>query len=401
MSFLKGVLNQFINVIEWTAEDKETMVHRFDTEGRQIMNGAQLTVRESQVAVFVSEGVLCDIFPPGRYELTTANIPIMTALSSWKYGFNSPFIADVYFVNMTQFTDRKWGTTNPVMMRDADFGIVRLRANGNYAFRVVDPQAFLKEVFGTSTMYKVDDIDDYLRNVAVSSVSEAIAKTQLPALDLAMHYTDIGKATQEVLNPRFADMGLSITAFYILNISLPPEVEAKMDTRTSMGVLGDLGAFTQYQTAVAIGDAANNPGIGGAGAGLGVGMGVGQIVANAMQPPVMQPQVQQPVPQAPVQPAVVPVPVPVPAAPEAANLVACPKCGRQGPAGTFCPECGTSLVAPAPAAAASVCVHCGKPIAPGAKFCPDCGKPQALACPACNRPVDPGTKFCPDCGTKI
>lgn len=385
MSFFNRVLNQFINVIEWTTPDNVTMVHRFDTQGREIMMGAQLTVRESQVAVFVNEGQLADIYPPGRYELSTENMPIMTVLQSWKYGFNSPFKAEVYFINTMQFTDRKWGTTNPVMMRDAEFGMLRLRAFGAYAVRVTDPQKFLKEVFGTSSMYKIDDIDAYLRNLAVSAVSEAIAKAQIPALDLAMKYSEIGKVTMEALNPQFGEIGLSLTNFIIENISLPPEVEKAMDTRTSMGVVGDLGQYTQFKAAEAMGEAARNPGA--AGAGLGVGIGAGQIMAQAMQQATAQPA-------QPAQPPQVPA-VAAPAA-SAAAKVQCPGCGKSVPEGKFCPECGATLATPKTA-----CVSCGKPLEAGVKFCPECGQPQNLACPNCKKELQPGAKFCPECGTRV
>ena len=399
MSIFSGmnrVLNQFINVIEWTSPDNETMVHRFDTEGREIMMGAALTVRESQVAVFVNEGQLADIFPPGRYELQTENMPIMTLLQSWKYGFNSPFKAEVYFVNTIQFTDRKWGTTNPVMMRDADFGIVRLRAFGSYAVRVTDANAFLKEVFGTSQMYKIDDIDNYLRNMSVSAVSEAIAQSQLPALELAMHYSNLSNIIKDNLNPKFAEMGLSITNFFIENISLPPEVEKAMDTRTSIGAVGDLDAYAKFRATEAMVDAANNPGA--VGPGLGVGMGVGQMMGqmmgNVMAP---QPQVQAPAPQ-------VQVPAPVPVQPVSqADLIVCPICGQTVNAGKFCSACGATF-APAPQTAGSFCPACGKPLAPGAKFCAECGAsivPAVLKCSGCGKEVEPGTKFCADCGTKI
>ncbi|MCL2497099.1 MAG: SPFH domain-containing protein [Symbiobacteriaceae bacterium] len=368
---INRVLGQFINVIEWSTPDKETLVYRFDTQGREIMMGAQLTVRETQVAIFINEGQLADLFPPGRYDLNTENMPVLTLLKSWKYGFNSPFKAEVYFVNTMQFTDRKWGTSNPVMMRDADFGMLRLRAFGGYAFRVNDPVKFVSEVIGTNGLYKVSDIDDYLRNHAVSAVSEAIAKAQIPALDIAMHYSEIGEATKGVLSSQIADIGLTFTNFFIENISLPPEVEKAMDTRTSMGVMGDLNRYTQFRAAEAIGEAAKNPG---GGAALGVTMGAGQVMGQVMA------QAMSASATAPTAPATTPTPtvpatIPTPAAPTAGlstapPLVTCPHCGKQVTEGKFCMECGNPLPAAVP-----TCAHCGTVATPGAKFCPECGKP--------------------------
>ena len=182
--FKKIVTSQLIDVIEWKDSTQNTMVHRYDMNGKEIMMGAQLTVRESQVAVFVNEGQLADIFQPGRYELTTSNMPIMTALKSWKFGFNSPFKSDVYFINTKQFLDRKWGTSNPVMMRDAEFGMIRIRAFGVFAFRVKDPEVFLKEVFGTNGMFTAEDVEGQIKRTLISGLSDAIAESKIPALDL-------------------------------------------------------------------------------------------------------------------------------------------------------------------------------------------------------------------------
>ena len=249
-----------IDVIEWTDSTNNTIVHKYDMNGKEIMMGAQLTVRESQVAIFVNEGKLADVFQPGRYELSTANMPVMTALKAWKFGFNSPFKSDVYFVNTKQFLDCKWGTTNPVMMRDAEFGMIRLRAFGAYSFRVADPEVFLREVFGTSSEYTVQDVEGQLKRTLVSGLSDAIAESKLPALDLAANYDEIGDYALKTINPRIEKLGLTLASFVIENISLPEEVEKTMDKRTSMGVLGDMNRYTQYQAAEAMREAANNPG---------------------------------------------------------------------------------------------------------------------------------------------
>jgi len=349
MSFFKKIISsQLVDVIEWTDSSANTMVHRYESNGKEIMMGAQLTVRESQVAVFVNEGRIADVFQPGRYELSTQNMPVMTALKSWKYGFKSPFQAEVYFVNTKQFLDLKWGTSNPVMMRDAEFGMVRLRAFGIYSFRVQDPVVFLKEVFGTTELMTVEGVEGQIKRTIVSALSDIIAQSKIPALDLAANYEELGQFALNALAPRFLSLGLKLESFVVENISLPQEVEQAMDRRTSMGVVGDLNRYTQYQAAEAIRDAAQNEGgAAGMGAGLGAGMAMGQMMQGAFQ------GAQQ---TAPAQPQTQTVP--------------CVSCAAPVAAGSkFCPECGASQ-------AGSACKDCGKPLAPGAKFCPECGAKQ-------------------------
>ena len=349
MSFFKKIINsQLVDVIEWTDSSANTMVHRYESGGKEIMMGAQLTVRESQVAVFVNEGKIADVFQPGRYELSTQNMPIMTALKSWKYGFKSPFQAEVYFVNTKQFLDLKWGTSNPVMMRDAEFGMVRLRAFGIYSFRVVDPVAFLKEVFGTTELMTVEGVEGQIKRTVVSALSDIIAQSKIPALDLAANYDELSQFALNALSPRFAGLGLKLESFVVENISLPQEVEAAMDRRTSMGVVGDLGKYTQFQAAEALRDAASNEGgAAGMGAGLGAGMAMGQMMQGAFAGG------QQPAAQAPQE-----------------ARVPCVACGAPIKAGSkFCSECGAGQ-------SASACKDCGKPLASGAKFCPECGARQ-------------------------
>ena len=238
MGFIKNMISgQFIDVIEWIDDSKDTIVHRYDRNGKDIMMGAQLTVRESQIAVFVNEGQLADVFTPGRYELSTQNMPIMTKIKAWKFGFNSPFKAEVYFISTKQFRDIKWGTTNPVMMRDAEFGMIRIRAFGSLAFRVSDPIVFMKEVFGTNSFFTVEDIAGQLKRVVVSNISDAIAESKIPALDLASNYDELSEFTLNKLRLKVSDLGIYLSSFVIENISLPEEVEKAMDRRTSMGVV--------------------------------------------------------------------------------------------------------------------------------------------------------------------
>ncbi len=354
MGFFSNIIKgQLIDVIEWTDNTTDTMVHKYDMNGKEIMMGAQLTVRESQAAVFVNEGQLADVYTPGRYSLSTANMPILTALKAWQFGFNSPFKADVYFVSTKQFLDRKWGTSNPVMMRDAELGMIRLRAFGIYAFRVTDPAAFLREVFGTASLFTVEGVEGQIKRTLVSGLSDAIAESKIPALDLAANYEELGAQALQAINPKLAPLGLQLSSFVIENISLPEEVEKTMDRRTSMGVMGDLGKYSQYQAAEAMREAANNPG-GSAGMGMGMGAGVamGQMFAQSLQ---------------------------------AAQHTA--------PAQ---PTAGTQ------SAAAAFCSQCGQPLAPDAKFCSHCGAQQSAAnqCAACGQPLQPGAKFCPNCGAK-
>src|ERR671938_579011 len=279
MGIFDAIKAQFIEVIEWLDESGNTMLYRFPVRGQEIKNGAQLIVRESQVAVFVYEGQIADVFTPGRYSVEGGNTPILSKLGAWKYGFNSPMKSEVYFVNTKQFTDLKWGTSNPVMMRDADFGMVRLRAFGIYSMRVVDPQAFIKEVAGTNARFMTEDIEGQLKRTLVGGFSDALGESKIAALDLASNYDELGKFIRVKLNDEFKTFGLELTKFVIENISLPQEVEAAMDKRTSMGVIGDVGRYAQFQAADAMRDAAQNPS---GGAGTGVGLGAGFALGNAM-----------------------------------------------------------------------------------------------------------------------
>ena len=347
------VTSQLIDVIEWTDDSENTMVYKYDMNGKEIMMGAQLTVRESQAAVFVNEGRLADVFQPGRYELSTQNMPVLTKLKAWKFGFNSPFKSDVYFVNTKQFLDRKWGTANPVMMRDTDFGMIRIRAFGSFAFRVKDPEVSMKDCFGTSSLFTVEGVEGQLKSMVVSGLSDAIAQSKIPALDIAANYSGLSQYCMNALNAKVEALGLTLTNFVIENVSLPEEVEKAMDKRTSMGVLGDMGKYAQFQAAEAMRDAANNPnGMAGMGVGMGAGMGMGQMFTQAFG--------------------------------------------------------GTQQQTPAtPAATATVaCTACGQPIAAGSKFCSSCGakqeeKPAGGFCPNCGGKVEAGSKFCPNCGNKL
>jgi len=374
----EAALNQFIEVIEWLDDTKDTLLYRFPVAGQEIKNGAQLIVRESQAAVFVFEGQVADVFGPGKYTIDGGNTPILSKLGAWKYGFNSPFKSEVYFVNTKQFTDMKWGTSNPVMLRDADFGIVRLRAFGAYSMRVADPGEFIKQIAGTNAHFQTEDIEGQLKRAIVTEFSDAIGELKIPALDLAAQYKEMGEAIRGKINEEFKGYGLEITKFYIENISLPPEVEAAMDKRASMGALGDAQKYMQFQAADALRDAAQNEGGGaGLGAGLGAGFAVGGQMANVFGQQAQGAGQQQ--------------------GGGAAATVPCPNCGKPNvPGAKFCAECGGKMeVAQVP------CVKCGANLREGAKFCSECGATQEKQkCPNCQHELAPGAKFCPECGTK-
>ncbi|MCI5565225.1 MAG: SPFH domain-containing protein [Clostridiales bacterium] len=321
MGLFSKLAGQLIDVIEWKDSTDDTMVCRYDRNGKEIMMGAQLTVRESQVAVMVNEGRIADVFQPGRYELSTQNMPIMTALQSWKFGFNSPFKAEVYFINTKQFLDQKWGTSNPVMMRDSEFGMIRLCAFGVYSFRVADPVALLKEVFGTTAYMTVEGVTGQSKRTLVSSLSDVIAQSKIPALDLAANYDELSQYALQTVSPKLSSLGLKLESVVIENISLPAEVEKMMDKRTSMGVAGDLNKYAQFQAAEAMREAANNPG---GMAGIGVGMTAGAMMAQAMQGAMPGGAAQQ-----------------SPAAAPAGETKFCSECGKKiARSAKFCPECG-------------------------------------------------------------
>lgn len=286
MDIWKKLTGELIDIVEWLDDSGDTLVYRFQRHQNEIKNGAKLTVRESQCAVFVNEGQIADVFKPGMYTLDTQNMPIMATLRGWKYGFNSPFKAEVYFVSTRQFTNLKWGTQNPIMMRDPEFGPIRLRAHGTFVIKVIDPAAVVREVAGTNARFTVEGITDQLRNLIVSKFADVVGESKIPALDLASNYDELGKFITDRVKPHFTPFGIDVTQLLVENVSLPPEVEGALDKRTSMGIIGNLNAYTQFQTANAIGDAAKNPGgVAGVGAGLGAGMAMAQQMAGAMNAP--------------------------------------------------------------------------------------------------------------------
>jgi membrane protease subunit (stomatin/prohibitin family) len=346
------VKGEFIDVIQWLDESGDILVWRFPDSDQAIKMGAKLTVRETQAAVFVNEGQIADIFPPGLYSLTTQNMPVMTKLRSWKYGFDSPFKAEVYFVSMRTFLDLKWGTQNPVMLRDPELGMVRLRAFGTYGIRITDAGRFVKEVVGTLGCFTTEEIEGQLRSMLVSGLTTLLGESKIAALDLAANYRSMGESARSTLDKEFQDYGLSLSKFVIENISVPPEVEKMLDVRSQMGIAGDLDRLTRFQTAQAIPEAARSGGAGDM-MGMGAGIAMGQQMGAAMAANLSQPQKQ-------------------------AQGESSPQAGS----GTFCPQCGTAT-------------------AGGARFCTECGTALAVNCPQCGKPASPKAKFCEECGSKL
>lgn len=281
MALFDIISGEFIDVIEWVDDSRDTMVWRYETRGRAIKYGAKLTVREGQAAVFIHEGQLADVFGPGLYMLETNNLPILTRLQHWDHGFRSPFKSEIYFVNTTRFNDLKWGTRNPIIARDPEFGPVRLRAFGTYSMRVTDPALFMREIVGTDGHFTAEEVSFQLRNVIVEAFSRLIASSGIPVLDMAANTQQLGQMVAKAIQPTVAQYGLTLPEFYVENISLPDEVEKMLDKRTSMGIVGDLDRFGQYAQAEAMLNAAQNAGSGmGAGIGAGMGAAIGMGMAT-------------------------------------------------------------------------------------------------------------------------
>jgi len=308
-NFLSG---EFIDVIAWTDDTRDTMVWRFERHGNAIKYGAKLTVREGQAAVFVHEGQIADVFAPGLYILETNNMPVLTTLQHWDHGFRSPFKSEIYFVNTTRFNNLKWGTRNPIIARDPEFGPVRIRAFGTYSMRVTDPARFMAEIVGTDGEFTSDEITFQLRNIIVQEFSRMIASSGIPVLDMAANTDQLGRMVAKGIAPTIANYGLTIPEFYIENVSLPDEVEAILDKRTSMGIVGDLDRFGQYAQSEAMLNASQNPG--GAGAGMGAGMGAAIGMGMAGNMAMRGPWGQVPASQAAPAPGGAAMPPPLPGA---------------------------------------------------------------------------------------
>ena len=288
MALMDFIKKQFIDIIEWTEAGDGTLAWRFPMQDREIQNGGSLTVRESQMAVFVNEGKVADVFGPGRHTLTTATLPVLTYLQNWDKLFKSPFKSDVYFFSTRQQIDQRWGTTQPVTIRDKDFGAVRLRAFGNYAYRITDPRLFHTEISGTRDAYTAADLDGQLRGLMLQHISDAVASSGVAFLDLAANQIEFAKALMDATQPSFAALGLKLEGVTMQNISLPEELQKILDQKIGMGMVGgDMGKFMQYQTAQAIpkfaeGAAGGGGGVVGDAMGLGAGVALGQVMAQQL-----------------------------------------------------------------------------------------------------------------------
>lgn len=287
MGLLDKLRGELVDIVEWIDDPGNVLVWRFPRFHNQIKNRAHLIVRPGQVAVFVHRGELADTFEPGHYELRTDNLPILSTLQGWKHGFDSPFKAEVYFVSTRQVTDLKWGTPNPIMLRDPDYGPIRLRAFGTYTLRAVDPKALLKELVGTDAVFEADEVTELMRSMIGTAFADLLGESQIAALDLAGKYQELSAALREKVVERVDDeYGLDVPQLFIVNISLPEEVEKALDTRTQMSVIGDMARYQQYQMGKAMTAAASNPSGGGAAEGMGLGLGfamAGQMMRGAGQ----------------------------------------------------------------------------------------------------------------------
>jgi membrane protease subunit (stomatin/prohibitin family) len=334
MSFGDFLRKQFVDVIEWTETGTGVLAYRYPMQDSEIQYGGQLTVRESQAAVFVNEGRIADVFGPGLYTLETRTLPIMTNLMNWDKAFKSPFKSDVYFFSTRLQTGQRWGTSNPITIRDKDFGMVRLRGFGMYSFRLADPALFHTSISGTKDIYEVVDLEPHLRDLIVGRFSDAFAKSAVPFLDMAANLVELAQKVAEQIRPGFGELGLKLESFVVENLSLPDELQKRLDERIGMNMVGNLNDYTKFQVAQSIPTAAANPG---GAAGLGAGLGAGVAMGKAMSDAVS---------------------------------------GSSGASSGA--SSGTSSGGPAaqPAGATKFCSSCGKSIGRGAKFCPECGAAQ-------------------------
>lgn len=353
MGLFSAIKGQLLKVISWEDDAQDKLVYRFPMDGKAIMIGSKLTVRPSQIAIFVNRGKIADIFEPGEYDLQTRNLPFLTAMGDVFYQGENRFKAEVYFINTKQFTGQPWGTASPITLRDSDFGMVRIRCYGTYAFKVDDPRKLMEELFGTNSTFEVQDIADHLKSVLISSITDTIAESKISALDMAMNLNEFNSTCEKTVQNKFFDLGLKLTAFIVENINFPEEIEKAIDQRATLGILGDkMGTYTQKAAADALQDAAKNEGgMAGMFVGMGMGSGAGGVIGNTM----------------------------------GGGIASAKDKPENASGGKFCSNCGAKLTATA-------------------KFCPECGTKQTVKeneCPNCHATVESGAKFCPECGTKL
>lgn len=372
MGFFK---KQLLSVLEWKDASNDVIVYRYPMEnGAEIMHSSTLVVREGQVAMFMHKGEIADVFGPGTYKLSTENIPFLTKMLSLATKGESRIKAEVYYINTKRFMGLMWGTQNPIMLRDVDFGNIRIRGYGTFAIKVEDPTKFMRECFGTSPIYRIEDVSKQYKSSLVQLLTDAIGESKLSALDLAANYKELGKKVEALAKEEFAPLGLKVSNFVIENLSLPEDVEKALDERTKMGVMEDkMGTYTQFKAANAMGDIANNPnggGLAGLGVGLGAGANMGEMFADSIASAKNR---------------------------KKQVTIQCIKCGASMPGKSkFCPECGATQ--------ALSCPKCGEPISKGNKFCVNCGEKLQVSekvCAKCGKILAPKAKFCPDCGEKV
>ena len=324
--------------IQWTNSDKNVIIAKYEMGRDQVNKGSALTVSEGQAAIFIYKGKLADVFLPGFYKLDTDNMPVLTKLMSWKYGFETPFKADIYFVSTKQFTNQKWGTANPIIVRDQDYGAVRIRAYGTYAFQVDDPYIFMKTITGSCSTFTSDEISSYLRSLVVSGISDALGESKLSILDLAGNMQEMGAIVEKKLAEGFKEMGLNFSRFNFENFSLPEALEKALDENSALSMYRkNMDVYQAKGRTDAMMNAAKNTGSVGGFMGAGIGMSMGQQMAQEMG--------------------------------SSNTIISCPGCGNS--------------------------------VKPTAKFCPECGTKMKPSCPNCKKELPAGTKFCPDCGTKL
>ncbi len=369
-----------LKIIDWMDDSRDTIVHKIDLEksNDSVNKGSKLVVKEGQAAVFCHKGKMADVFLPGTYTMETDNIPVLTKLMSWKYGFEKPFKSDIYFVNTRQFTNMKWGTLNPIIVRDADYGAVRIRAFGTYAFKVDDPYVFLTEITGACSSFRTYDITEWLKSMVVTRISDIIGECKIPVLDMASNLVEMGDMVKTQLGDSFKAIGLELTGFNFVNFSLPEALEKALDESTSLGILGkNMNVYMQKAQADALVNASKNTGTAGSAMGAGMGLGMGAAMGNMFGAMGANMNAAHN------------------AAAQDVNKVACPKCGAAVKAGAkFCPECGAAM--------GHVCPKCGAAVRANAKFCPECGTSLGgKVCPKCGAAVKANAKFCPDCGEKL
>lgn len=373
--FLK---KQYRKVIQWETDNVNDIIYKYPLERKEeIMNKSTLVVREGQKAMFIQEGKLADVFGPGTYQLNDIkNLPLLTQLYHWKTLWESPYTGDVYFVSTKQFTNQKWGTSNPIMMRDKDFGMVRVRGFGVYSFSVGTPTNALRELIGSMNSFTVKNVDDYFKKIITSTLSNVIAEAKIPALDLAAHYDELAEMARQKVAEDFEKIGIELKSLYIENLSLPEEVEKMLDKRTNVGVMsGAMQQHAQLETLEAMKEAAKNPnGMSGMGIGLGAGLGFGKVFSDNMA------NVSNPT-----------------AVPEVVEKLVCPNCGASvAKNAKFCPDCGQTMKP-----AKKACPVCGAEVGAKAKFCPECGaNMNERVCKDCGAKLKPNQKFCPECGAK-